>query len=116
MIDEKNNTPVSPYPGMADGVIGRNTSITTSSLGPAKDITDRVITLSPGPRPVYYGGQSNPYEVFQVLEAWGLDRDFYLGNVIKYVVRAGKKNPGKYKEDLEKAIVYLQKRIDSLDK
>jgi len=75
-----------------------------------------VVTLSPGPRPVYYGGQSNPYEVFQVLEAWGLDRDFYLGNVIKYVVRAGKKNPGKYKEDLEKAIVYLQKRIESLDK
>ena len=116
MSNEKNNTPVSPYPGMADGVIGRNTSITTSTFGPAKDITDRVVTLSPGPRPVYYGGQSNPYEVFKVLEAWGLDRDFYLGNVIKYVVRAGKKNPGKYKEDLEKAIVYLQKRIESLDK
>jgi hypothetical protein len=116
MSNEKNNTPVSPYPGMADGVIGRNTSTVTSTFGPGKDLTDRVVTLSPGPRPVYYGGQSNPYEVFQVLEAWGLDRDFYLGNVIKYVVRAGKKNPGAYKEDLEKAIVYLQKRIDSLDK
>ena len=37
-----------------------------------------------------------------------------LGNVIKYVVRAGKKDPLKRKEDLQKALVYLQKRIDSL--
>ena len=60
MIDEKNNTPVSPYPSMADGVIGRNTSTVTSTLGPAKDLTDRVVKLSVGPRPVYYGGESNP--------------------------------------------------------
>lgn len=65
-------------------------------------------------RPAYYGGKNNIYEVFNVLEAWGLDKDFYLGNVIKYVARAGKKNPDKYREDLEKAVVYLQKRIDSL--
>lgn len=116
MSNEKNNTPVSPYTSMADGVIGRNTSTVTSTFGPAKDLTDRVVKLDEGPRPAYYGGVDNPYEVFEVLEAWGLDKDFYLGNVIKYVVRAGKKNPGKYKEDLEKAIVYLQKRIESLDK
>lgn len=116
MINEKKDTPASPYPSMADGIIGRNTSTTTSTFGPAKDLTNRVVEVSEGPRPNYYGGQSNQYEVFKVLEAWGLDKDFYLGNVIKYVVRAGKKDPGKYKEDLQKAIVYLQKRIDSLDK
>jgi hypothetical protein len=65
-------------------------------------------------RPNHYGGAGNVYEVFNVLEAWGLDKDFYLGNVIKYVARAGKKNKSKEKEDLEKALVYLQKRIDSL--
>lgn len=65
-------------------------------------------------RPNHYGGEGNVYEVFNVLEAWGLDKDFYLGNVIKYVARAGKKNKSKEKEDLEKALVYLQKRIDSL--
>ena len=65
-------------------------------------------------RPAHYGGADNPYEVFAVLEAWNLDKDFYLGNVIKYVARAGKKNPTKEKEDLQKALVYLQKRIDSL--
>ena len=66
-------------------------------------------------RPPHYGGKDNPYEVFKVLEAWGRDNDFYLGNVIKYVARAGKKNPETFKEDLEKALVYLRRRIDSLD-
>jgi hypothetical protein len=65
-------------------------------------------------RPNHYGGANNVYEVFKVLEAWGLDKDFYLGNVIKYVARAGKKNKSTEKEDLQKALVYLQKRIDSL--
>jgi hypothetical protein len=80
------------------------------------DVTDRVLNLQPdkGPRPEYYGGKDDTYEVFQVLDAWGLDRDFYLGNVIKYVARAGKKNKSTEKEDLQKALVYLQKRIDSL--
>ena len=65
-------------------------------------------------RPKHYGGKDNPYEVFNVLEAWGLDKDFYLGNVIKYVARAGKKDSSKHKEDLQKALVYLEKRINSL--
>jgi Protein of unknwon function (DUF3310) len=64
-------------------------------------------------RPKYYGGAGNTYEVFNVLEAWRLDEDFYLGNVIKYLVRAGKKTSNK-KEDLEKALVYLQRRINKL--
>lgn len=65
-------------------------------------------------RPKHYGGADSTYEVFKVLEAWELDKDFYLGNVIKYVARAGKKNPAKEKEDLQKALVYLRRRIDSL--
>lgn len=62
----------------------------------------------------HYGGADSTYEVFKVLEAWELDKDFYLGNVIKYVARAGKKDSLKTKEDLQKALVYLQRRIDSL--
>jgi hypothetical protein len=65
------------------------------------------------PRPEYYGGKDTAYEVFSVLEAWKLDKDFYLGNVLKYLARAGKKSFNK-KEDLEKALVYLQRRIDTL--
>jgi hypothetical protein len=67
-------------------------------------------------RPSHYGGPDNPYEVFNVLEAWGLDKDFYLGNVIKYVARAGKKDATKEIEDLEKAEVYLKRRIAELKK
>ena len=79
-----------------------------------KALEHRIVTLEDPIRPDHYGGVDNPYEVFSVLEAWKLDKDFYLGNVIKYVVRAGKKDPLKRKEDLQKALVYLQKRIDSL--
>ncbi len=64
-------------------------------------------------RPKYYGEKDSTYEVFNVLEAWKLDKDFYLGNVIKYLARAGKKTFNN-KEDLEKALVYLQRRIDTL--
>lgn len=67
-------------------------------------------------RPTHYGGPDNPYEVFNVLEAWGLDKDFYLGNVIKYLARAGKKDASKELEDLEKAEVYLKRRITELKK
>lgn len=73
-------------------------------------LTDRMINLD---RPKYYGGEGNTYEVFNVLEAWGLDQDFYLGNVIKYLARAGKKTSNK-RDDLQKALVYLQRRIDKL--
>jgi hypothetical protein len=67
-------------------------------------------------RPIHYGGASNPYEVFNVLEAWNLDKDFYLGNVIKYIARAGRKDASKEIEDLQKAEVYLNRRIKQLTK
>lgn len=37
--------------------------------------------------------------------------NFFLGNAIKYICRAGKKDSNKYIEDLEKAIAYLNKEI-----
>lgn len=58
--------------------------------------------------PSHYGGADNPYEVIKVIEAWGLN--FHLGNAVKYIGRAGKKS--KYKEDLQKAVWYLQREID----
>jgi len=39
---------------------------------------------------------------------------FHLGNVVKYVARAGKKDPAKTIEDLEKAEFYLKRKIDKL--
>ena len=82
--------------------------------GAPLDVSNRIIIVNDATRPSHYGGKDSVYEVFNVLEAWGLDKDFYLGNVIKYVARAGKKNKSTEKEDLKKALVYLQRRIDSL--
>ena len=64
--------------------------------------------------PLHYGGADNPYEAIKVIEAW--DLDFHLGNTVKYVSRAGKKNPEKELEDLKKAAWYLQRRIDNLQR
>lgn len=36
----------------------------------------------------------------------------HLGNAVKYICRAGRKDPAKTKEDLEKAIWYLQRYVD----
>ncbi len=82
--------------------------------GTPLDVSGRIIIVNDATRPNHYGGKDSEYEVFNVLEAWGLDKDFYLGNVIKYLARAGKKNKSKEKEDLQKALVYLQRRIDTL--
>ena len=61
--------------------------------------------------PDHYGGADNPYEAIKVVEAW--DLDFYLGNVIKYISRAGKK--GEQLEDLKKARWYLDRKIARME-
>lgn len=62
--------------------------------------------------PDHYGGFDNIYEAIKVIEAWELD--FCLGNVIKYISRAGKKDPNKVVEDLKKAKWYLDRKIEKL--
>jgi len=66
--------------------------------------------------PNHYGGKENQYEVVKVCEAWGLDKDAYLFNVVKYVARAGKKNKEKEIEDRKKALWYLNRKIENLAK
>lgn len=62
--------------------------------------------------PPHYGGENNPYEVVKVCEAWGLDKDAYLFNVVKYIVRRNTK--GDVLKDLRKAQWYLNRRIEQL--
>jgi hypothetical protein len=64
--------------------------------------------------PQHYGGDTT-YEVIKVIEAWGLDASFCLGNTVKYIARAGKKGNNKL-EDLQKALWYLQREVDKLDR
>jgi hypothetical protein len=46
-------------------------------------------------------------EAVDVIEAWGLG--FNLGNALKYLSRAGHKEPAKTVEDLDKAAWYIQR-------
>lgn len=64
--------------------------------------------------PQHYGGKDNPYEAIKVIEAWGLN--FNIGNTVKYLSRAGKKDPKKKLEDLKKAKWYLEREIEFLEK
>lgn len=61
----------------------------------------------------YQFGENNVYEVIKVIDAWSLG--FALGNTIKYISRAGKKDPSKEVEDLKKALFYLQHHINQLE-
>jgi hypothetical protein len=60
--------------------------------------------------PNHYGGKDNPYEAIKVIEAWKLN--FCLGNTIKYISRAGKKDDTL--QELEKALWYLKREIKNL--
>lgn len=51
-------------------------------------------------------------EVIDAIEDWALP--YHLGNVVKYVARAGKKDPDKTVEDLMKARWYLDRYIANL--
>ena len=59
--------------------------------------------------PAHYGGAESTYEAIKVIEAW--NACFCIGNVLKYLSRAGKKDPEKLLEDLEKAKWYLDRKI-----
>lgn len=51
-------------------------------------------------------------EVIDAIEDWSLG--FHEGNAVKYITRA--KHKGNERQDLEKAIVYLTRRVAQLGK
>lgn len=64
--------------------------------------------------PEHYGGGDNPYEAIKIIEA--LNLNFHLGNTLKYISRAGKKEPEKVLQDLRKAAWYLDREIKNREK
>ena len=66
-----------------------------------KEITEREMVNHPD----HY--QGNKMEVIDIIEDYNLG--FSLGNAVKYILRADKK--GNKKQDLEKAIWYLQREL-----
>ncbi len=65
------------------------------------DETDKAVN------PDYY--KFHGYDVFDIADYFGLS--FPLGNAIKYILRAGKKDKAKEVEDLRKSIVCIRKAI-----
>lgn len=63
-------------------------------------------------RPSYYGGDSNPFEPIKIINHYKLN--FNIGNVIKYLLRAGKKDL--YLVEFKKAKQYLEFEIARLEK
>lgn len=53
-------------------------------------------------------------EVIDAIAAWGFAEGFNRGNAIKYIVRAGRKNPETEVEDLMKARFYIDAEINRL--
>lgn len=82
----------------------------------ALQVLDTLIKSNPGGVPIHgvehpshYGGKDNPYEAIKVIDAW--DLGFSLGNAVKYIARAGKKEGESDARDLGKAKWYLEHEI-----
>ena len=56
---------------------------------------------------------SGKIEVIDFIEDQNLN--FNLGNAVKYISRAGKKDPKKFREDLEKAIWYINRELKRIE-
>ena len=56
---------------------------------------------------------SGQIEVIDFIE--DKDLGFHLGNAVKYISRAGRKNPDKTIEDLQKAVWYINRQIERLE-
>lgn len=61
--------------------------------------------MSDAINPAHY--KSGGLEAINVIEAWGLG--FSYGNALKYILRAGRKDPEKTIEDLLKARWYIER-------
>jgi len=53
------------------------------------------------------------FEVIEVIEDWNLP--YHLGNALKYIARAGRKDKTKTEEDLRKAAWYVKRYIEVLN-
>lgn len=77
------------------------------------DDSDRDVYGRPyDPPPKHYEGDG--IMPWAVVDAWGLD--FYTGNVLKYICRAGKKDGAARLDDLRKAANYVAKAIEMEEK
>lgn len=60
----------------------------------------------------YSKGRDDPYEVWKVLRAWGLEGDALRWTAVKYLARAGRKAGSDLLEDLRKSKWYVDKLVE----
>lgn len=92
-----------------------------SLMEPGEIGIEHAILTVPGDDPVNHPSHytSGKYEVIDIIEdQLGPDgiRGFCLGNAVKYICRAGKKDPAKTRQDLEKAIWYINHYLEVMPK
>lgn len=75
-----------------------------------KDFNEEIIMNDPVNHPSHY--TDGKIEVLDFIEDKKLN--YHRGNAVKYICRAGKKDPTKEAEDLEKAVFYLNREIQLL--
>lgn len=61
--------------------------------------------------PAHYQGFSNGAQVIDIVE----NPPYNAGNAIKYLARAGRKDPTKHLEDLRKASWYVAREIERIE-
>ena len=76
------------------------------------EIADKDIQPDNVNHPYHYN--SDRIEVIDFIEDKGLG--FHLGNAVKYISRAGRKNPDNTIEDLRKAVWYINRQIQRLER
>lgn len=84
------------------------------AIEPYEGLTEETIVKPDGADPInpdHY--KAGGIETIDFIEA--KDLDFYLANAVKYISRAGKKDPAKVLEDLKKAVWYLNRKIARLE-
>ena len=113
VIEEKDGSLTVNAVGEAQGIQAIVKSALALPDAPKKERKRKDTLLFPDPvnSPDHY--TSGGIETIDFIEAKELD--YNLGNVVKYITRAGKKNAKKL-EDLKKARWYLNRAVENLEK
>jgi hypothetical protein len=85
--------------------VGNKVDMATGWLRPVEKPAEDVVN-----HPSHY--TQYPVEVIELTE----HMDFCRGNAVKYLARAGHKDPAKELEDLKKSLWYVQRAISKLEK
>lgn len=76
----------------------------------AKEVSEAVDMVNSLP----YYKTIKGFDTFDVFEAFNLDKDYYLSTAVNHIIRGGRTDHT-LKEDLQKAIIYISRRIATLD-